>query len=150
MRRLPSSPAFSPTSIHRAAPVERLALIRSGVPARALTKTAADLGLTSTRICMSLGISSRTLNRRLAEGGLLSTADSDRVVGLLKLIGQVEAMVNESGDPTDFDACRWFGDWLESPCPALDGTKPVEWLDTFEGQALIANLLVQMQSGAYA
>ena len=34
--------------------------------------------------------------------------------------------------------------------PALGGERPVELMDTMEGQTLVSNLLAQMQSGAYA
>jgi uncharacterized protein (DUF2384 family) len=97
-----------------------------------------------------LGLSLRTVARRLTQGARLSIPYSDRFLGLLKLIGQVDATVHECGDATGFDAARWMGRWLENPCPALGGDRPGAWLDTFEGQALIGRLLSQMQSGAYA
>jgi uncharacterized protein (DUF2384 family) len=34
--------------------------------------------------------------------------------------------------------------------PALQGRRPAEFMDTAEGQAIVANLLQRAQSGAYA
>ncbi|MFN3458076.1 MAG: antitoxin Xre/MbcA/ParS toxin-binding domain-containing protein [Novosphingobium sp.] len=66
------------------------------------------------------------------------------------LIGQVEAIVAESGDPKGFDAPEWLSRWLREPLPALGGTPPVALLDTMEGQAMVAEALARIQSGAYA
>ncbi|MYM95718.1 MbcA/ParS/Xre antitoxin family protein [Duganella vulcania] len=55
-----------------------------------------------------------------------------------------------SGDPTGFDAEHWLAGWLAKPLPALGGATPASYLDTFEGQKLVAELLSMMQSGAYA
>ena len=59
-------------------------------------------------------------------------------------------MVEESGDPKGFDAARWVSEWLTSPLPALAGATPASYMDTFEGQKLVAELLAMSQSGAYA
>jgi putative toxin-antitoxin system antitoxin component (TIGR02293 family) len=91
-----------------------------------------------------------TIDRKLRANEKLSPEHSERVIGLERLIGQVEAMVQESGDGTAFDAHVWLGDWLESPLPALGGARPGEYLDTMQGQDMVSSLLAQMQSGAYA
>jgi hypothetical protein len=58
-------------------------------------------------------------------------------------------MVEESGDPAGFDAAHWVADWLAKPLPALGGATPASYMDTFEGQKLVAELLSMSQSGAY-
>jgi hypothetical protein len=70
--------------------------------------------------------------------------------GIETLIGMVQTMVEQSGDPTDFDAARWVGGWLVKPLPALAGATPASYMGTFEGQKLVAELLSMSQSGAYA
>ena len=80
----------------------------------------------------------------------LSPEDSEKVVGVAKLIGQVEEMVRQSGDMKDFDAPRWLAAWLQQAVPALGGARPIDLLDTLEGQAMISRLLSQIESGAYA
>ena len=59
-------------------------------------------------------------------------------------------MVDQSGRPDGFDARQWLSEWLEQPLPALGGRRPVEFLDTMEGQSLVYAFLVRMQGGAYA
>lgn len=66
------------------------------------------------------------------------------------LIGHLEAMVQESGDPNGFDPAAWMARWLNEPLPALGGARPIDLMDTMEGQALVSTVLAQLQSGAYA
>ncbi len=80
----------------------------------------------------------------------LSKDESERVLGVAALIGRVQAMVEESGNPTGFDAAHWVADWLAKPLPALAGATPASYMGTFEGQRLVAELLAMSQSGAYA
>ena len=49
---------------------------------------------------------------------------------MAKLIGQVQAMIEESGDAEGFEAADWFARWLEGPLPAFGGQRPTELLDT--------------------
>jgi uncharacterized protein (DUF2384 family) len=72
------------------------------------------------------------------------------VIGFAKLVGQVQTLVNESGDPESFDAARWLAQWLERPMPALGGRPPAEYMDTAEGQQIVAGLLERTRGGAYA
>ncbi|MEO8652765.1 MAG: MbcA/ParS/Xre antitoxin family protein [Ramlibacter sp.] len=76
--------------------------------------------------------------------------DSERAAAVARLVAQVEAMVKESGDPTGFDAAKWFAAWLEQPLPAFGGKTPASYMDTAEGQAIVSNILARMQSGAFA
>ena len=98
----------------------------------------------------ALDLPQSTFNRKAKNEQALTTAESERFVGFAKLIGQVEAMVEESGDPEEFDAPAWVARWLEEPLPALGGERPLDLLDTMEGQALVAATLARVQSGAYA
>jgi hypothetical protein len=67
-----------------------------------------------------------------------------------ELLALVEVLVAESGEPAGFDAGRWLDDWLNHPVPALGKKLPIQYLATDEGCGLLAQLLRQMQSGAYA
>ena len=70
--------------------------------------------------------------------------------GLARLVGQVQAMVEESGKPAGFDTAAWVASWLDRPLAALDGQRPAELMDTAEGQALVSQLVARMQSAAYS
>jgi uncharacterized protein (DUF2384 family) len=62
----------------------------------------------------------------------------------------VEAIIQESGDPEGFDAVTWLSCWLNEPVPALGGARPIELMNTLEGQAQVSAVLARMQSGAHA
>ncbi|HRH72307.1 MAG TPA: DUF2384 domain-containing protein, partial [Zoogloea sp.] len=102
------------------------------------------------RLVRFLDLRPATIARKIREGEMLSTDQSERVLGLERLIGQVAVMVGDSGDSTGFDAARWVGDWLEQPIPALGGAKPADYMDTIEGQERVSRLLVQSQAGVFA
>jgi uncharacterized protein (DUF2384 family) len=97
-----------------------------------------------------LRLSIATVNRKAALDEELTPQDSERAVGLSNLIVLVQTMVEQSGDPTGFDAAKWVANWLGQPNPALAGESPASYRETMEGQKLVSNLLAKMQSGAYA
>ena len=102
-----------------------------------------DHSVTIVVVCMMLC-------RKAANNQPLSTEDSERVLGLAKLVGQLEDMVEESGETDGFDAPEWLSSWLRQPLPALGGVNPIDLLDTMEGQAVVSRALAQIQSGAFA
>ena len=135
----------------RATVMERITLIRGGVPASLITTLVDALGLPKQRIARALGIAVPTLNRKLRDRTPLNTSESERVVGLAQLIDQVDswaAHVSESAPP-DFRASRWLGGWLATPASALNGHEPLTLLDTADGRALVANALRDLTAGAY-
>lgn len=75
---------------------------------------------------------------------------SRSLIGMDKLVRQVQVMVEQSGNPTGFDAAKWVAHWVNEPSPALGGKIPATYMDTVEGQELVSNLIARMQSGAYA
>lgn len=123
---------------------------KDGVPASVVRLLAFDLGLDQTLFAAQLGISRSTLTRKLADNSRLGTSESELVLGVAKLVGEVERMVEESGDPDGFSAAEWVGAWLMDPAPALGRRRPLDMLDTVSGQEVLLQLLTQMQSGAYA
>jgi putative toxin-antitoxin system antitoxin component (TIGR02293 family) len=153
------APAVSPEKVglplsylevFRATPVDRIRMIKDGVNAVEAKRLFSDLAVSQSWAFAALNLSPATVNRKAAQNKVLSPDESERVIGMAKLIGQLEAMVEESGDAAGFDAAAWMSRWLREPLPALGGRCPVELLDTMEGQALIADALAQIQSGAYA
>ena len=149
-RRKESKRSFNYVALFRAAPAERIRLIKAGVPASDVKRFVVELYLDQNVMFGALNLKTATVNRKAARNEALSAEDSERVVGLAKLVGQLEAMVEESGNPEGFDAPSWLSGWLREPLPALGGDRPIELLDTMEGQAVISRILAQVQSGAYA
>ena len=140
----------TPRAIYAASRSERVQFIRIGVPAAHLDKIAGKMAVPKELLYKTLRLPRSTIDRKLRANDKLSPEHSERVIGLERLIGQLEVMVLESGDGLAFDAHKWLGDWLESPLPALGGAKPADYMDTMEGQEMVSGLLAQLQSGAYA
>ena len=143
------------SKIYQSEPSARVALIRLGVPAQDAKRLLERLNVSQGPVLKSLNLSTATLNRKAGKAENLSPEDSERIVGMSKLIGQVEVMLKDSGteqsDAADgFDAAHWVANWLQTPVAALGGSRPVDYMDTMEGQGMVSTLLAQMQSGAYA
>ena len=138
------------TQIYRLDPQARIAVIRQGIPAATISKLSSRMGMSKETLLASLGLSRATISRKEKDATVLSKDESERVLGVGSLIGMVQTMVEQSGDPAGFDAARWVSGWLTTPLPALAGATPASYMDTFEGQKLVAELLSMSQSGAYA
>jgi len=138
------------TEVYRMGAVERIDLINNGAPPEMLTAIAKSMHRSKESFVRLIGMSATTANRRLSKDEPFSTNDSERLVATAKLIGQVQSMVQESGDATGFDAAQWFNQWLERRLPALNNRRPAEFMTTAEGRQLLSTLLASAQSGAYA
>jgi putative toxin-antitoxin system antitoxin component (TIGR02293 family) len=141
---------IDPAQVYGAAPHERILAFKAGVPARHIDVLSARMKITKECLIDTLRLSRATVNRKVRSEDALSQDESERVLGLESLIGQVQSMVEESGRPADFDAATWIARWLYQPLPALAGDTPASFMDSIEGQKMVANLLAMTQSGAYA
>jgi putative toxin-antitoxin system antitoxin component (TIGR02293 family) len=131
-------------------PIERVRAVKQGVSAQWVDEMSRLMEIPKERLVVTLGLARATVDRKAREGKPLSRDDSSRVLGMARLVGQVQAIVEESGTPAGFDSAKWVAHWLEQPLPALGGRCPAEFMDTSEGQAIVAQLVARMQSGAYA
>lgn len=136
--------------LYAAGTLERVEQVREGVPAALIELMSEDMGLPKERLYKAMRLPRATVNRKLQAKQTLSPDESERVLGVARLVGQVEAMVRDSGEPEGFDAARWLAEWLERPNPALGRKQPAEFLDTADGRVLISDLLSRMSSGAYS
>lgn len=137
-------------NVYDSTPALRVILIRQGVPAVEVKDMVRLMDIPQDRIFKFMRLSTATINRKASRDEALSSDDSERVIGMSNLIGQVQAMVEQSGNPEGFDAAKWLAHWLEEPIPALGGECPASYMDTMEGQKMVSTLLATMQSGAYA
>ena len=138
------------TALYRATHVQRVKLVKKGVPARYTNLLAAGMCVSKDKLYRTVGLSRATVDRKVRVNKRLNPDESERVMGIARLVGQAQSLVQESGGPSDFDAARWLAEWLDRPLPALGGRRPAEFMDTAEGRALVSDLLAQQQSGAYA
>lgn len=146
--------ASSITSVHGVSnldPMARVDLVRQGVPAAFLQQLSDELRMDRSALYQTLGMARSTTERKLRENKRLSPADSERVVGLARLVGQVARMLDEStdSDARTLDAAEWTASWLGRPNGALGGLRPAELMDNAEGRALVADVLARTESGAY-
>lgn len=146
--RVPSPTNFA--GVFGLGPAERIALVKRGVAAGEVLKIARTIGRPKERLMQVLGLPRATVDRKARANRQLSVEHSERLIGFSRLVGQVEVMVGQSGNPAGFDAAKWLGNWLEKPLPALGGKCAAEFMDTSEGQQLVSTLIARMQSGAYA
>jgi putative toxin-antitoxin system antitoxin component (TIGR02293 family) len=141
---------FAFERFYLAAPNERIDVIKQGFDAERVGDLAERMAISKDALIDTLRLSRATVNRKARNHQKLSQDETERVLGVETLIGQVETMVRESGDPEGFDAARWVSNWLRQPIPALGGEAPAAYMDTAEGQKLVASLLAMSQSGSYA
>lgn len=141
---------FSFIHIYQVEPLDRIKIIRDGVPARYINIVSDSMGITKDALFKFLNLPKSTIDKKSLANQLLPIEQGERLIGMAKLVGQVESMVSESGNPDGFNAAKWVAIWLEKPSPALGGQKPSAYLDTVSGQEMISDLLSKIQTGAYA
>lgn len=124
--------------------------VQQGVAAGEVEDLAALLGLPRARLSCALGIPHSTIRRKARNEEALRLDQGERVLGLQRLIGRIQTIVEEGGDATGFDAGAWAGRWLLSPQPALGGRLAIEFLGTVTGQQLLDDLLLRNLTGTYA
>jgi putative toxin-antitoxin system antitoxin component (TIGR02293 family) len=150
LQRLIAGERASYASIYSMGRLDRIGMVKEGLPARLLTVLAGDMRIPRERLYLWTGIARTTANRKIKVDEVLSQDESERAMGIARLVGQVQKIVAESGEPRGFDAATWTAGWLEEPNAALGGRAPGEFMDTADGRALVEGLVAQMQSGAYA
>jgi len=137
--------------VHSATPGETVEIERQGIPGIMVKELARELDLSATRLYGILGIAKATVEKKASAGEQIDGAGGFAALGLVKLLGKVRDMVEDSPakEARDFDASRWLGEWIEKSQPALGGKKPADLLDTPTGIEMVSNILGAIQSGAY-
>jgi putative toxin-antitoxin system antitoxin component (TIGR02293 family) len=135
--------------LFRTSPYDRVKIVKSGLPAKYVKVLTLCMNMPIERFYRTTGLARPTVDRKIRASKILNQDESERVMGIARLVGQAQNLVQESGGMLDFNAARWVGDWLQQPLPALGGKCPGELMDTVDGRALVSDLLAQQQSGAY-
>lgn len=142
--------AGSFVALYLAQPHERISLIRQGVTAKEVAKLSTIMNLPQDALLATLGIARTTVHRKAQRDELLSPDESERLLGIQAMIGQVARMVGPEEINNGFDPARWVAEWLNKPQPAFGGEKPSSYMDTVEGQKMVSNLLAMSAAGVYA
>lgn len=133
-----------------AEPAALIEVARAGLPAGTIPVLARAMGCSQDYLLEVLDFKRATALRKMREGANLTTAETERLLGLAGLIHLAGEVVQHTGGPADFDAAKWFSDWIEQVNPALGSVPPADLLDTHHGQHVVETLIRQMASGAYA
>lgn len=116
-------------------------IVRKGLPAGSITALAEKLHLGSTVLSRKLGIPQRTLTRRLSQGSLLTSAESDRAVRMARVYANAVEMIGDRARAIE---------WLRTPNRALGGEEPLDQLDTDMGARMVEDILGRIAYGVYS
>lgn len=116
-------------------------ITREGLPVDSLTLLAQQLSVERKSLARVVGISDRTLSRRLANNERLTAEESDRTVRLARIIALTTDTLGDSQKASS---------WLQTPNRALDGQRPLDLLDTDTGTRSVETILGRIEYGLYS
>ena len=116
-------------------------LTRDGLPVATVPALAGKLTMDRKALARVVGISDRTLSRRLAHSAKLSAEESDRMVRLARVV----AMATETFGTSDKASL-----WLKTPNRVLEGSSPIDLLDTDAGTRSVETTLGRIAWGIYS
>lgn len=114
---------------------------RDGLPVETLSQLAEKLAIDRKTLAKVVGISDRTLSRRIAAGAKLTLEEGDRTMRLARVFAQAEDTL---GSPEK--ASRW----LQRPNLALGNARPLDLLDTDTGRFEVETILGRIEWGLYS
>lgn len=116
-------------------------LTRAGLPVNTLTLLAQELSIERKTLARVVGISERTLSRRLANNERLTAEESDRTVRLARVVALTTDTLGNAQKASS---------WLQSPNRALEGQRPLDLLDTDTGVRSVETVLMRIEYGIYS
>ncbi|SEG59808.1 putative toxin-antitoxin system antitoxin component, TIGR02293 family [Bryocella elongata] len=114
---------------------------REGIPVATLPQLAQKLGVDLKTLAKVVGISDRTLSRRIAANARLTLEESDRTMRVARVFARAEDVLGASEK-----AARW----MQSPVLALADHTPLELLDTDLGAQWVTDVLGRIEWGVYS
>jgi putative toxin-antitoxin system antitoxin component (TIGR02293 family) len=114
---------------------------REGLSVNSLDMLAEELSMQRIAVAKLLGISERTLSRRVTSNSRLTAAESDRIVRLARVLALAQETLG-----TGEKASRW----LQTTNRALEGDKPIDRLDTDIGVRSVEQVLGRIEYGLYS
>lgn len=134
-----------------AAPAFLMDAEREGINSGNLKALAKRLGVPAVRLFQIIGVPKATAEKKVSTGAVLSGSPGVAAINLIRLLAMAQQIVANSTSPEakGFDTSKWLGRWIETPQPALGGSKPAEILDTPTGFSSVAKILGAIESGSY-
>ena len=117
-----------------------IAVIRNGVPKKALDSLLENTGISVSEIAHIIKTSDRTL-RRYTPQQKLGPDQSERLIELATLYSRGEEV---------FGSIEAFKEWMNSTILALGNKKPKEFLDTSMGIDMLMDELGRIEHGIFA
>jgi putative toxin-antitoxin system antitoxin component (TIGR02293 family) len=117
------------------------AMTRAGLPVSTLSALALEMDVERKVLARVVGISDRTLSRRLANGARLSAEESDRMMRVARVFAMTKDTLGSSEK-----ASRW----LQKRNIALGGEVPMDLLDTDMGARSVEEILNRIEYGLYS
>jgi putative toxin-antitoxin system antitoxin component (TIGR02293 family) len=114
---------------------------RAGLSVNSLDMLAEELSMQRIAVAKLLGISERTLSRRVTSNSRLTAAESDRIVRLARVLALAQETLGNREK-----ASRW----LQTSNRALEGDKPFDRLDTDIGVRSVEQVLGRIEYGLYS
>ena len=119
---------------------EWIAVVRKGLPARAIDALARAVQLTQAELSKTLAIPERTLIRRKKEG-ILSAEESAKLVRVARVLHRAVEVFEDHAAALD---------WLKAPNQALGRVSPLSLLDTDLGAEAVLDTLGRIEHGVFA
>ena len=121
--------------------IERIAMIRKGLPPETIQMTLVALNIHQNMLCRALNLAIATVKRRLKDGKPLDSMASERVVRLMQIALLARGL---------FERDEYAAQWLSTPNDALGGEPPVSLCDTELGGRQVRRILHAIESGSAA
>lgn len=119
--------------------VDLVDLVRNGLPSKGVTSLSHKLGISPGELSKYLHVSLKTLQRY--KDKVLDINMSDRLLTVALVYSKcVDVFGSEKNSVA----------WLKSPVHALNGARPLDYLDTNAGAKMIMNLLGRIEYGVYS
>jgi putative toxin-antitoxin system antitoxin component (TIGR02293 family) len=120
-------------------------MIQAGIPVSAIARVKKAAGLSDEQMAQTVGISRRTLSRRIQKAATdshtLTAVESDRLYRLVRIVARASEVFGDEGEAR----C-----WLKEPKAALHGQTPLEAIKTEPGAQQVDLLLGRIEHGIFA
>ena len=118
-----------------------VSIVRSGLPVVSVDKAVSALNMPRSSLVMALGLSERTVARRLKGGIRLTPEESAKMVRLAKVFSRAVEVFEDSQSATN---------WLNTSNHSLGNIEPLTLLDTEIGGDIVLDALGRLEHGIFA